>query len=323
MRNILGLALAAGLSAAGPLAAATLVVCPEDAAREDCDFRGDDGLPQAADAAEDGDVILIRAGTYSPRSTRDVPFQDLVVRGYVVTENKSVTFRGEEGTILDGGPGAPASAIVARGGVLRFEKLVLRNFRYEAEEDDIYDGHGIFLIGADAAIAQVRMEGIRKMGLSIRDRSHVTADGLQVLDGHIGVWTEEDAELELKNAVFRNNDSAGIAAYMDSRIRVKHAVFDGNEDDGIFARERARVEVERALILRNRPYGARAEGEAVITVRHSAFFGNEADFPTAGEGGRVEALDLVTQDPRVGGDYRPLPGSPIAGRNMGPAAPLW
>lgn len=323
MRRTLPLFLFAGLLAASPVAAATLVVCPQEAPGKDCTYRGDDGLQQAADAAADGDVIVIRAGVYTPRSYRDVPYQDLLVRGYVVTEGKNLSFIGEAGTILDGGAGVPSSAFVAKGGNLRFEKLVLRNFRYAEEEDDIYDGHGIFIIGADAVIDSVRIEGVRKMALSIRDKSRVSVSNFQVLDGHIGVWIEEDAELELKNALFRGNDSAAIAAYAMSSSRIANTIIDGNQDDGIYGKEQAAISVEKSLVLRNKPYGARADGQAVIRITDSLFFANEEDFASSDEGGRVETRSLRTEDPRLDENYRPLPGSPRGVGAMGPTGPLW
>src|SRR5262249_52049515 len=139
-RTLLATLLASSLTTATH--AATWLVCPNGSADKACQFRGDAGIQQAVDKADNGDTIHLRAGTYTPRAYRDVPYADLQVRGYVVINNKTLQIEGEPGTVLDGAGGAKSSAFVVKGGNVGFSHLTLRNFDVLEPEDNIYDGHG-------------------------------------------------------------------------------------------------------------------------------------------------------------------------------------
>ena len=253
-----------------------MVVCPADAAGPGCDFSGDGGIQAAVDAAGDGDTVHLRAGRYHPRAYRDVAFQHLTIRGYVLVEGKSLVLTGEPGTVLDGAHGERASAIVVHDGELPLRGLRIERFRVREPEDDIYDGHGVFVVDGRAALDGVTFRAIEKMALSIRGRSDVTVDHGRMLDGHLGVWIEEDATLTIRDSVIRNNDSAGIAAYVSSRVDVERCVFEANLDDGVYAAGAAAVEVRDSLFLRNGPYAVRGVDESVLRVHASWFHGNEA-----------------------------------------------
>lgn len=243
---------------------------------EGCDFVGDQAIQAAVDAAADGDTIHLRTGRYTPRSYRDVGFQDLLVRGYVVVQSKKLTLTGEPGTVLDGARGARASAIVVKDGDLTVRGLGIEGFRVLSPDDDIYDGHGVFVIDSTATLTDLTFRSIEKMALSIRGDSSVEADEVRLLDGHLGVWIEEDARLRLSDCVIGNNDSAGVAAYMTSRAAIERCVFDGNLDDGVYAAGKASVRVADSLFVRNRPYAVRGIDDSVLLTRSGFFYGNAA-----------------------------------------------
>ncbi|MEB2590013.1 hypothetical protein SOP87_30780, partial [Bacillus cereus] len=102
-----------------------------------CEFHGDAGIQSAIDHAANGDTVLIRAGRYSPVAYRDIPYKDFVVRGYIVIDGKNLSVVGESGTLLDGGSGLAATAIVVRHAQVALRNLEIAGFRYEIEEDDI------------------------------------------------------------------------------------------------------------------------------------------------------------------------------------------
>jgi hypothetical protein len=297
------------LLGAGSAAAETLTVCPAGSAIKACRFKGDAGLQSAVDAAKDGDTLLIKAGVYHPTIYRDVPFQDLALRGYVVIKNKRLTITGEDGAILDGKTGTPSIAFVLKDAEVAFRNLTIRDFRYAEEEDKIYDGHGIFAIDSRVRIDDVTMERIIKMAITGRGDSLIDANRVRLLDGHLGIWLEESAHARLRNLVIRGGDSAAIGAYMNASATLSNSVIDGNTDDGVYAKNAASVFVTNSLILNNKPFGVNIEGDAHITVAHSALYGNATDMSdkvTKGEG-------LIMTDPVVNDDYRPKAGSPLLG----------
>ncbi|WP_353252996.1 right-handed parallel beta-helix repeat-containing protein [Salinisphaera sp. PC39] len=274
----------------------TVVVCPADAAGPGCHFSGDGGIQAAVDAAGDGDTVHLRAGRYHPRAYRDVAFQDLTIRGYVLVEGKSLTLSGEPGTVLDGGRGERASAIVVHDGDLTLRDLRIEGFRVREPEDDIYDGHGVFVVDGRAALDGVTFRANEKMALSIRGRSDVTVDRGRMLDGHLGVWIEEDATLAIRDSVIRHNDSAGIAAYVSSRVDVERCVFEANLDDGVYTAEAAAAEVRDSLFLRNGPYAVRGVDDSRLRVRASWFHGNAA-VANDGEGATPVLSGITVLDP--------------------------
>lgn len=262
-------ALAVAILAAPALdagAAATRVACPAGTKDAACEFTGNDAIQQAVDAAAPGDTVLVRAGVYSPDNYRDVPFEKLMIRGYVVADGKDLEIRGEPGAVLDGSKGKPASAIVTRGGRVTVRNLTIRDFRAGDPEDDIYDGHGIFLIDTQGTVDDVSIERVRKMALTVRGTGKVRASRLRILDGHVGIWLEETAHLDLSDALVRNNDSAGICAYMSSTASIARSAFEKNQDDGVYAAQQASIEVRDSTLRENEPLDVNAVDDGRIVV---------------------------------------------------------
>lgn len=259
-------------------AADPLHVCVE--AAKGCDFAGATGIQDAVDAAPDGAHIVVRRGRYHPRAHRDFPFSDegenLSVRGFVAIDGKHLSITGEQGAVLDGSSGKAASAIVARNSRLHIQGIEIKGFWAAEKEDNIYDGHGIFLIDSEAVIGDVTIRDVQKMALTGRGSSQLNVENLRITDSHLGIWLEEDATLELGNAHIENSESAGIAAYDRSSTVVLNSSFVGNEDDGLYATGAARICVTSSRITGNKPYGVRAVEDGQIHIAGSVLDGNEA-----------------------------------------------
>jgi hypothetical protein len=259
------------LAALAPFAsAATRVACPAGSPTPGCDFTGHESIQQVVDAAASGDVVRIRAGTYTPTRFRDVPFDKLAIRGFIVVDGKSLTIEGEPGVVLDGAGSPPGSGLVARDADLTVRNFTVRNFRYGEPEDDVYDGHGLFFIGGRGVVENVTVEKVAKMALTVRGAGTVEASALRILDGHVGIWLEETARLTLRDSLVKGNDSAGICAYQSSVATVDRSRFEGNEDDGLYAADQSAIEVSGSTIVRNRPFDYRAVDAARITIRTTA-----------------------------------------------------
>jgi hypothetical protein len=256
------------------IALALLTVCPG------CDIQA------VVDRAKSGDTIAIAAGRYAPAATRDVPFQDLVVRGSIVIDGKNLMLVGKPGAVLDGSK-KPATAIVIRNAEVTLRDLELTGFRYEVEEDKVYDGHGVFVIDGKVRIDNVTIRNFQKMGLTGAGHSILDVSRLQVLDGHVAVWLRESSYLRLNDSIIRGNDSAAIAAYNNSVAHAASSVFEGNRDDGLYTEDQAVIFATGAKILRNKPIAAHATGNGFIWVGDSTFAENEQD---TGAEGRAQVL---------------------------------
>ena len=268
----LGLLLAtAACALSGP---AQHVVCAS--ATSGCDYIGSRALQDAIDAAADGDTILVRAGRYVAEGTRDLTFDELTIRGYLLIDGKDLNIVGDGEVVLVGGS-SPSSAIVVRGGRVKIQGLTINNFVAESPEDKIYDGHGVFAIDSEVQIFDVRISKIEKMSISVFGRSDVEVRDCEIRDGHVGVWSEDTARLSIVRCDFMNNDSAGIAAYVSSVVTVVDSVFEENLDDGVYAANQATITVSGSTFTRNRPYATRAVDSASIFVATSKFHENEQD----------------------------------------------
>lgn len=310
----------AGLLAAAlvPLTAgaATIVVCPEGAMAPDCAFKGDGAIQAGVDRAQDGDVVAIRAGKYHPRSFRDLPSKEIVIRAFVAIEGKRITLQGEPGAILDGSVGLPVTGIGIKNADVAIRGLDLAGFRYDVKEDEIYEGHGIFAADSRVRIADVTIRDFQKMGLTGRGDTMLDVAGLSVLDGHVGSWLYEGAYMRIDGAIFRGNESAALAAYNDSAAHLSHVAVEGSADDALYAEDDAAIYLTRSLVMDSKPIALNATGRSRIVASHIVLHGNAAD---ASPGGVVLGDKVIRADPKVDSRYRPEAGSPIAGTGIGPA----
>ena len=263
----------------------THIVCPEGAMEADCRHRGGPGIQAAVDAAASGDTVRLRQGSYVAAAWREVPYMEVRVRGFVVIDGKDLRLEGEPGAVLDGSTGIPTTAIVVRNASVAVRGLTLSGFRYDVQEDDYYEGHGLFVIDARVVAEDLVITKFQKMGLVGRGASILDARRLQIVDGHVGIWLHETAYLALADSDVSRNDSSAIAAYDDSVVHAADSRFEANLDDGLFAEHRATIYARHSQVRGNKPYGARAVGDSTIWLDDCVLEGNAKD--TTGRRGRA------------------------------------
>jgi hypothetical protein len=292
----------------------TRIVCPTANMSADCSFAGGAGIQAAIDAAADGDTVQLRAGTYVATAVRDVPYKIHTIRGFVVIDGKRLSLVGEPGVVLDGSTGPRSTGIVVNRANLELRDLTLSGFKFDVEEDEIYEGHGIFAIDSRVRLHDVTIEKYQKMGLTGRGDTILDADGLRILDGHVAIWLHETAYLRLSDAVIRGNDSSGIAAYDNSTAHVAHSVFDRNIDDGLYTEHEASIYATNSILLNNKPYAAHALGNSRIWIGYSSMFGNQNAMLAKDAASVRKGPNVIEQDPMLDADYRQQPQSPLAGK---------
>ncbi len=302
-------------AAAIPVQADTIIACPGDATARDCTFKGDGAIQSAIDRAKDGDTVQVRAGKYSPRAYRDLPYKEITVRAFVAIENKRLTLQGEDGVVLDGSVGLPTTGIGLKNADVVLRNLDITGFRWDIEEDDIYEGHGIFALDSRARIDRVTIRNYQKMGLTGRGKTLLDVTALRVIDGHVGSWLYEGAYMRLDDAVFRNNDSSAVAAYNDSVAHLSHIVVDRSTDDGLYGEDTATIYVTKSIVTGSKPIALNATGKSRIVASDVALHGNAKDMSDSGV---LLGENVLRADPKIDAAYRPLAGSPLAGKDYGP-----
>ncbi|GGZ97721.1 hypothetical protein GCM10008090_02550 [Arenicella chitinivorans] len=254
-----------------------LTACVDASQFAHCDFSGGDAIQQAVDAAESGAVLRIKPGIYQPKTYRDTPLNELQIRAYTLIEDKQLTIIGEGEVVIDGSLSA-ANGFVTKNSQVSFKNLNLQNFKWGIQEDDIYDGHGIFIINGESKIADVSIQKVQKMALSVHGNAKVDVTNLTITDSHLGVWTNDDSNVSISNSEISGSESAGLAAYQRSQVVIWQSVFQANQDDGLFASDDARVSVTQSVVLNNKPYGLNADENGAIEIDKSYVSGNDTNF---------------------------------------------
>jgi hypothetical protein len=301
----------ASASSPGPK---THVVCPTQALAPDCAFSSGSGIQAAIDAAADGDTIRIRPGIYTAAGVRDVPYKIHTIRGFLVIDGKRLSLTAEPGAVLDGSAGPPTTGLVIHRANVDLQGLTFTGFKFDVEEDEIYEGHGIFAIDSRVRVRDVTIEKYQKMGLTGRGNSDLEAEHLRILDGHVAIWLDEHAHLRLSDALIRGNDSAGVAAYSNASAHVANSVFDRNLDDALYGEHDATIYATNSIFLNNKPYVARATGNSKIWVGYSGVFGNENGLFSKDSAVVRKGDNVIEADPMLAANYRLQPGSPLEGK---------
>ena len=265
-------------------------VCAAEGAAGLCDFIGDNSIQKAVNIAKDGDSIVLAPGLYTPRSTQDIPLNELLIRGYVVVSGKDLSIYGEDGAIISGVNGAPSCALLIHNSTVNISNLKIQNFKYDIEEDDIYDGHGVFIINSKVRIDSIKFSYIQKMALSSHGNSFVEATRLQILDSHIGVWTNDNSRVSIRDSRLSRNDSAGIAAYQHSRVKMENSLLEYSEDDGVYAADHAELTILTSTIINNKPIGIHADKDSKISIDTSYVADNETNYSSAMAGKGVVSI---------------------------------
>ena len=284
------------------------IVCADkQSGSENCDYFGAEGIQQAISEASEGKVILIRAGRYEFSKSQDWPFReyerddhlDLTVRAAISIIGKNITLLAEDGVTITSLDGVSMSAMVVIDSNLRFSGGYFSGFQAENSEDEIYDGHGIFVINSEVDIENVTISGSPKMAIAGRGDSDIDVRNASLIDNHIGIWAEEASNLSLRNVLIKNSHVAGVAAYDDTTVKIYNSVIVKSEDDGLYAKGRAIISAFDSLLTLNAPYAARAVEYAQIFINYSALLANEED-TFADQTARVsinKRLSLTKQDP--------------------------
>ncbi|MBU0826162.1 MAG: right-handed parallel beta-helix repeat-containing protein [Alphaproteobacteria bacterium] len=271
-------------AATAALPGAAVVACPQAAVQTDCQFRGGGALQAAIDATPDGGTLVIRAGEYKAEGSRYTAYDGATLPAFLTIADRSITIRADKGAAIVGNPKAPSTAIVVLRANASISGLEVRDFTYVSDEDELYDGHGIFSIDSRLTLDNVHLARISKMAVSARGDSQIFADHVSISDSHVGFWLRERAYARIRHATVERGSVVGLCAYAQSSAHISDSRFTGFADDGIYSDDEAALFVTHTVVRDNQPFGIRAAGNSRITVADSQVQDNAEDFGTEAAG---------------------------------------
>lgn len=227
----------AGLVSVG---AGTLTVCPSG-----CQFSK---IQDALNAAQPGDTIEIKEGTYAEN----------------LTVNKSLKLIGEGRdavTIKGAQAGRPGIAIsgdieVTLEGLTVAETILAspKNF----QEDGVRVTRAVKL-----TVTQVRFSKNGDSGLELRDRSQATVTDSEFIgNGNNGIGLFDSAQITVTKSKISENGSGladnfnnGLSAFGRNKVTLQESVISGNTNEGVFLGDETEATLINTQIVENKMNG--------------------------------------------------------------------
>lgn len=189
----------------------TIKVCPDN--ESGCSFMGGDGIQQAVDNAQNGDIILLQPGRYTRKQPTDDP--QIKYRYCLInTRGKTLTIKGQ-GAILDG----------ENGGI-----------NYGLAEDKAIMAIGICDHGGDILIESLQIKQTLRPAIFLRNSKAVIKNVtfLDIDSSAIDVWM--DSEVIILNNLFAGSAGPGINVLPlpgKVNVRIENNTFVGNGGAGV------------------------------------------------------------------------------------------
>ncbi len=207
-------------------------------------------LQTIVDSLRPGGTIVLPAGRFAAGLTIDKP---LVIQG--------------QGTILVGKPEAPAISVV-QGGELRLIGVHVTG-----------GSEGLALSAGSRAELNDCALWENGTGIKLWQDAQLSARRISVAhNSQGGLWLWDQAQAELTEATFQDNEVCGVAAGGRSKLVLRRSTFLNNGwQGGLMLRDSAEVELYENIFVRNRGYGISVQSRACVGSG-PGFFGSVRGF---------------------------------------------
>lgn len=241
-------------------------------------------ITDALAAAQPGDIIVVKPGSYSPSANGEsfpllLDTDDVWLRGAGIGE-----------TILDAEQTATVIDISAMGARVSFMTIT-------GGDDDW--GGGIHVLGGDAEIDHTL---VHDNGALVRGSGINVSAGSSPYIHHNVVWQNYDTDL------VHNGDPHGIQIGGMSFPVVEHNLIGGHDSNGLFSLESSEPTVRNNIFLDNGTPGVRGRGichfgDDNSVIAYNMFWGNAISaivMPTGMGNENLSAVDADAVDPSDG-----------------------
>lgn len=237
---VLAVAVVGALSGSASVGVGTLTVCPSG-----CQFSK---IQDAISAAQPGDTIEIKAGTYEEN----------------LTVNKSLKLIGEDRdrvTIRGAQAGKPGIAISGEVEVtlegLTVAETILANPK-NFQEDGVRVTRSVKL-----TVAKARFLKNGDSGLELRDRSQATVTDSEFIgNGNNGIGLFDSAQITVTKSKISENGSGladnfnnGLSAVGRNKVTLQESTISGNTNEGVFLGEDVEAQLLNNQIVENKMNG--------------------------------------------------------------------
>lgn len=222
-----------------------IVVCP--GVGINCNFFGGDGIQEAVDSANDGDTILLSAGSYSREDYETFEFlypgetDPRYAKVFVDLKDKAITIIGEDGATIDGentieidGFAKKTSAPVTIENVA-FEHLQGTDTCPDPYVEPCGRGNAIRLEEeANVTIIDCTFTDSHKFAVATNGAPTLSFQKNSVLEGgNVGIYLAGSTEAEIIGNVISQNQQMGIRIEDDSNVVIKNNIFTKNVYEAI------------------------------------------------------------------------------------------
>ena len=242
-------------AASVPRTAGRWVVDPRMGADADCSSLG-----EAVAGAHEGDVIVLRPGTYDEGVQVS---KSLTISGAGVSPDQVVlTHSGPKTLAVSGGRVALENLSLANTGLksywvlsLAMGHLTMRNVRFRSA------GQGMLVVDGDLDASDCDLDGRTALSVSGKSRVRLVHD---TLSGEEAAVTADGGGVDLSIEGSRIQDSRGIGleASRFALVRMHDVTLSGNVSAAVSIASGAEVRIIQAKILDNRECGVRIDGGA-------------------------------------------------------------
>lgn len=229
---------------------------PAAQGQSDCTVTVQPGQPiqQAIDAAPEGAVICLTAGTWE----ENIKINKLLTLRGMGQEQTKITGKGKDEPVIE----IFSEAEIAVG----IEGLTVA----EAKRAD-----GILIIGkARATISGSQISGNEWGGIELWDSTQATISGSQVSDnGAVGIWLRGSAQATISSSQLLDNGDVGIVLSGSAQATISGSQLSGNSY-GIWLWDLAQATISDSQVLGNGFVGIVLVNSAQATISDSQVSGN-------------------------------------------------
>lgn len=189
----------------------TFTICSENSGG--CDFLFGEGLQQAINSTKDGDIIVIKPGTYTLSQPQVMTSSDgQMYNCFAYVQNKAITIRGEGGAVLDGSTSLEGlNGICVDNGALVVANLELKYFRPNNSRTIIAEGNAIQVANGSLQGQALLINNNEGSGVTL-EKSPDSSLRHSIINGNNrnGLQSSDSVTLAITNNTIVNNGMLGI-----------------------------------------------------------------------------------------------------------------